>query len=375
MKLLDITMFWAPGSGGVRTYLFEKHLWLKRLPDVDHTLMVPNQDQYDNELRTITATSLPFSHGYKFPLIMKPWLKQICDISPDLIEAGDPYRLAWVALKSASQLDIPAIGFYHSDLTRLVNSRLGDWTNNYIGRYISQLYQRFDLVFSPSYIMADKLGKLGVHNIVVQPLGVNTSIYHPDKRNYNLRTHLGLRDNVRLLVFAGRGSREKNIPILLKTMNILGANYHLHLVGTNFPKKLPDNVSRSHGFVNQQELANILASSDALIHAGDRETFGLIILEAMASGLPVVGVSDGAIPELVTPDTGLLATPLSATSLAHQVRVLFAEDFRLMGQNARRHVLTNYDWDTIFPQLLEHYRTLIYGTPKWAQQVNGTNSR
>lgn len=359
MHIVDITMFYAPASGGVRTYLEAKSRWLAARQGIRHHLLVPAaQAQRDNPLVTLPAMPLPFGQGYRFPLRRKPWVDALLELRPDIIEAEDPYVLPWAALEAGRRLSVPVVGFYHSDLPRLVSGRAGHWTDRLLNRYVQNLYGRFDLVLAPSQVMARKLQQLGVSRVQVQPLGVDIDRFHPRRRDPALRERLGLDARTRLLIFAGRGAREKNIPLLLKTMQILGKGYHLHLVGSHMPRHLPENVSRSQEFLNAEEVARWLASSDALLHGGDRETFGLVVLEAMASGLPVVGVRAGAVAELVVPGTGLLAEPLSATSLAESVRALFADGWQGMGKRARRHVEQNYAWSKVLPALLARYREL-----------------
>jgi alpha-1,6-mannosyltransferase len=371
MHVVDVSMFWAPGSGGVRTYLQAKHQWLSRQPCVDHTLLVPGAEPgCQAGVCTLPAPLMPLGHGYRFPLRKRAWVERLVQLHPDVIEVGDPYVLPWAALHAGRELDVPVIGFYHSDLPRLVSRRAGHWTNRWLDGYVSMLYQRFDRVLAPSRIIAEKLRRLGVERVSVQPLGVDASKFNPRWRDPGVRLELGVDERTHLLVFAGRGSREKNIPVLLQTMQRLGPRFHLHLVGTYMPEHIPDNVSCASGFVDQNRLARLLASSDALVHAGDCETFGLVVLEAMASGLPVVGVNGGAVPELIAPGTGLVAEPRSADSLAGQVEVLFCEDRREMGRLARRHVETSYDWAKVLPRLLDHYRELAYGENAWSGVVN-----
>lgn len=372
MRIADVTMFWTPDSGGVRTYLQAKRDWFATQRDIEHRLLVPGPtNACANGLCSQKAPPIPFGHGYRFPLTPRPWVNRLKALRPDLIEAGDPYVTAWAALQAGQQLGIPVVGFYHSDLQRLVNSRLGPWTNAWIDRYIANLYRRFDLVLAPSKVMADKLRTLGVAQVRVQPLGVDTRHFHPRLGDAAVRQELGLKDTTHLLVFAGRGSREKHIPLLLEAMTLLGPNYHLHLAGSHMPDRLPANVSRSARFLDRPNLARLLASSDALVHAGDQETFGLIILEAMASGLPVVGMDAGAVSELITPTTGRLARPGSARSLADQVRAVLASDYRAMGMRARQHVTAHYDWAAILPQLLDHYLTLTQPSQPWADAAHG----
>ncbi len=359
MHIADITMFYAPASGGVRTYLDAKRKWLRQVPAARYSLLVPgNHRTHPDERWFLPASPLPFGNGYRFPLNRQPWVEQLVALAPDLIEAEDPYMLPWAALEAGQRLQVPVVGFYHSDLPRLAGSRAGHWSNRLLNAYVRRLYRRFDRVLAPSRVMAAKLRALGVSRVHHQPLGVDIHRFHPRNRDPALRESLGLKPGTRLLVFAGRGAREKNLPVLLSAMQLLGPGFHLHLVGSHMPRRLPDNVSRSEGFLGLDEVARWLASADALVHAGDRETFGLVVLEAMASGIPVVGVRGGAIPELVVPGTGLLADPLSAESLADTVRALFADGWRGMGRLARRHVEQHYAWERILPRLLAHYDEL-----------------
>jgi alpha-1,6-mannosyltransferase len=85
------------------------------------------------------------------------------------------------------------------------------------------------------------------------------------------------------------------------------------------PTQVPDNVSVVGHFCPASEIARMLASADALLHAGDQETFGLVILEAMASGIPVVAVAAGAFNEIIPQDCGLLCDPNSAPAMADAV--------------------------------------------------------
>ncbi len=356
MHIVDTTMFYAPASGGVRTYLDAKSAWLRGRAGVRHHLLVPGpRRRSEGERRWLPAPPLPFGNGYRFPLRRGPWVEALMALEPDLIEAEDPYLLPWAALEAGRRLGVPVVGFYHSDLPRLAGTRAGDWSNRLLNHYVANLYRRFDRVLAPSRVMAEKLRRLGVERVHVQPLGVDIERFHPRKRDPRLRQRLGLEPDTRLLVFAGRGAREKNLPVLLETLRILGKGYHLHLVGSHMPRRLPENVTRSERFLDPQAVAAWLASSDALVHAGDRETFGLVVLEAMASGIPVVGVKAGAVAELVAPGTGLLAQPRSASSLAEAVRALFADGWQGMGRRARHHVERCCSWERIFPRLLRHY--------------------
>ena len=360
MHIADITMFYAPASGGVRTYLDAKHRRLGLRSGIRHSLLIPGAHFGELDgVYTVPAPALPFGKGYRFPLRLAPWRNVLQDLQPDLIEVGDPYLTAWAALDARRQLDVPVIGFYHSDLPLLVSNRMGHWVTPNVEAYVSKLYGNFDRVLAPSRVMADKLRGLGVRNVFVQPLGVDLQTFHPDVRDSALRAELGLADDTRLLVFAGRGSKEKNLPVLLRCMQRLGPRYHLLLIGSAMPATVPDNVSVIDGFCPAPQVARLLASADVLVHAGDQETFGLVILEAMACGTPVVAVAAGAFKEIVSDTCGLLCAPNNPQAMANAVRELFSRHPETLGTQARQHVERHYAWDTVVDSLLGHYHAVL----------------
>ncbi|MND99231.1 GDP-mannose-dependent alpha-mannosyltransferase [compost metagenome] len=236
---------------------------------------------------------------------------------------------------------------------------MGNWFTPNVEAYVSKLYGNFDRVLAPSQVMADKLRGLGIDNVHVQRLGVDLTTFNPQHRDLSLRRELGITDTTRLLVFAGRGSREKNLPVLLDCMKRLGKHYHLLLVGSHMPANVPANVSVIDHFCPASEVARLLASADALLHAGDQETFGLVILEAMASAIPVIAVAAGAFTEIVNDQCGRLCTPNDGLAMARTVREVFEVGARQMGLQARAHVEQHYAWDTVVNGLLEHYRAVL----------------
>jgi alpha-1,6-mannosyltransferase len=103
----------------------------------------------------------------------------------------------------------------------------------------------------------------------------------------------------------------------------------------------------------------LLASCDLLVHPGDCETFGLIVLEAMACGLPVVGACGGAVAELVDDSSGILVKPNSAAALAAGIDAVFRGDRAQLGAQAACKAREQYDWTAIMPQLMGRYGQLL----------------
>lgn len=362
MHIVDVTLFFAPHSGGVKRYLLAKRRHLSSCSDVRHTLLVPGPRTAARVPGVIELASprIPFGGGYRLPLRLREWTRTLRGLKPDLIEVADPYHLAWVALGVADELGVPTVAFAHSDLARLFADRFAPSIGRAAGAYLRHLYRRFDLVLAPSQLIAERLGDLGIANVAVQPLGVDGDAFHPHRADPRLRRELGLAADTRLLVFAGRMAREKEIPLLLRTFQHLGAPYHLLLVGGERREALAANATMLPYQQDSIGLARLLASCDALIHAGRHETFGMIVIEAMACARPVVAVRAGAIAELVGADVGELAEPDDADSLADAVRRLYARDRAAIGEVARERVQNEFLWQRSFALLAQRYGDLVH---------------
>jgi len=161
--LVDITLLFAPTSGGVRRYLLAKHEWLTRRSRLKHTF-----------------------------------------------------------------------------------SLLGRRAGRAAGRYLADLYARFDLVLAPSNVVAERLSGIGVRSVEVRTLGVDVDTFRPGARDVELRAVLGIPREVRLLVFAGRLSPEEHVGDLVAAIRLLGPRYHLLLIGSErFAPRAPDDLART----------------------------------------------------------------------------------------------------------------------------------
>jgi alpha-1,6-mannosyltransferase len=162
----------------------------------------------------------------------------------------------------------------------------------------------------------------------------------------------------RLLVFAGRPAREKRLEVLVGAVERLGAPYKLLLVGAGGGAPVSDRAICMDYVRDPAELAGILASCDAFVHANDNEPFGLIVLEAMACGLPVVGVAAGGVAESVDDQVGQLATRSEPAPFAEAIEALFARDLAAVRAAARRRAVERHGWDAVFRQLCGIYGEL-----------------
>jgi alpha-1,6-mannosyltransferase len=363
MHLVDITMFYAAEGGGVSTYLNAKGRWLAQRKRVRHTILSPNVTSNGESapaLVRLPALPVPGINGYRWPFTVRGTARIIGDQQPDLIEAGDAGSGAWAALRVKRRLGIPAVAFYHSDLPNLMHSRFGEGGLRVARRYLSELYRQFDVVLAPSRLMVQQLASMGIEGAVHQPLGIDIDTFSRRRRVNTLRQHLRLPPDARLLIYAGRFTHEKRLELLIDAVRRLGRPYHLVLVGAgkvalpNYPQ-----ISFIPFKRDQRVLARLLASCDVLVHPGDCETFGLIVLEAMACGLPVVATTSGGIAELVDDSMGILVPPNSVADLCGGIEAIYQRDLERLSLAACAKAQEQYDWNSIMPQVMNRYAGLV----------------
>ncbi|WP_293827127.1 glycosyltransferase [uncultured Brevundimonas sp.] len=361
-RLVDTTMLFAPRSGGVKRYLLSKKAWIEaNRPGVSHSLIVPgarHKAGADGVVR-LRATKLPFGDGYRWPTSVKRWSAWVAAMKPSIIEAGDPYTPGQGALEAGQRVGCPVVGFCHSDPAGLAALHFGEWAKKPVEKRWARLFSQFDRVVSPSRFIARRLEEAGVDNIVIRPLGVEIDTFRPERRDRQwLLDRLGLDQHARLLCFAGRPAKEKNVDVLIEAVQKLGAPYHLVLVGAGSGMPDEDRVISLPYETDPRAVAKIIASCDAFVHANDKEPFGLIVLEAMACGRPVVGVNAGGVAETVDETVGQLAARAEAADYAEAVQALFARDIEAIGRAAREKAVSQFAWTRVFEDLCNVYGEL-----------------
>ncbi|OYX58459.1 MAG: glycosyl transferase family 1 [Brevundimonas subvibrioides] len=369
-RMVDTTMLYAPRSGGVKRYLLSKKAWLEaNRPGVAHSLVVPGAQHKAGRdgIIQLHATKLPFGDGYRWPSSVKRWGAWVASMKPSLIEAGDPYTPGQGALEAGQRAGCPVVGFCHSDPAGLAALHFGEWAKKPVEKRWARLFGQFDRVISPSRFIARRLEEAGIRDIVIRPLGVEIDTFRPDRRDRDwLLKRLGLPASARLLCFAGRPAREKNIDVLIEAVQKLGAPYHLVLVGAGQGMPAEDRVIALPYERDPKAVARIIASCDAFVHANDKEPFGLIVLEAMACGRPVVGVNAGGVAETVTNDVGQLARSADPDDYAQAIEALFARDVEAIGAAARVHTVETFAWNRVFEGLCMTYAE-VSGRPEFVQ--------
>jgi alpha-1,6-mannosyltransferase len=318
--------------------------------------MVPGADT--GEVYGLPSVPLPGSGGYHLSWQRQACARRIEHLQPSVIEVGDPYRLAWSAADAGQRLGVPVIATCHSNVPMLAASVAGRWAGRAAAGYLRRVYAQMDLVLAPSRWMVRQLRDEGVEHVVHQPLGVDCSAFHPQRIDRRLRETLRLPQDARLLVYAGRFAPEKHLDLLVGAVELLGPPYVLVLVGAG--SGAPHAGARVRVLPYQRSeylLAGILAAADLFVHAGDQETFGLALLEAMACATPVVARASAGLAELLTPSGSVGVHKATATLFAEAIRSLEGRDIVAMRAAARKHAL-HYDADRVFARLFSRYAVI-----------------
>ncbi len=269
-----------------------------------------------------------------------------------LLHAATPGPFGLSALAISRILKIPIVGTYSTALPRYMRYLTEDPAIEHIGwQYMAWFYRQMDMVLVSSRDSAEELANRGLarEKIRVYPRGVDTHRFDPARGNGYYRERHGVETGV-VLLYAGRVSREKNLALLADAFAELAAarkDVHLAVVGDG--PYLPEMTKRLRGLpvtftgmLEGEALAAAYASADAFVFPSDTDTFGNVVLEAQASGLPVI-VSDAGGPRenVEAGVTGMVVPAGERGALVAAMRTL-AEDAALrrqMGAAGRKAML------------------------------------
>lgn len=364
--LLDVSMFWG-ATGGVRRVLTAKHDRLREL-GWRHTVIAPGAEGAG--MLDCGGIPLPRSGGYRLVLGRARALRQMAFVAPDLIESADPYTLAWASLAAARRLQVPAVAFCHSNLPALAARLAGGPTGTARGartaerwarRYLVNLYRHFDLVMAPSAGLAQQLQAWGVPRVTVQPLGVDCLVFTPCAQDEAWRAELcrshGLEPSTRLFIYTGRFAPEKNLQLLADAVQLLGKGHVLVAVGSGPMPPAGPQVLTLPPESDCRQLARMVASCDVYVHAGDQETFGLGVLEAMACGTPVVAARAAGLAELAH-GAGLLVEQPRAGVWAEALEASLSSNNAVQRRTALARAQAQ-DWPRVIQQMTQRYTALL----------------
>lgn len=372
--ICDLTQSWSQVGGGVGTYLRRKRDHILTYTPHRHLLIVPGEaDSVSEQGRATTVTiaspTVPTSPNYRLLLRNRAVRAALERFRPDAIECQDAYNLPWAALRYRSEhpqtaciagyfTDFPT-AYVHRPLKRLLGNTIGGQLRSLAYRYCGFLYRRFDAVYALSENGgAANLRELGVDNVGIVPLGVELDEFGRGRRDPELRKSLGIGEGQPLLIYVGRLDRERRAQLVLDAFARLPESFgaRLVLIGEgpvrDAIERAGDERIIAPGYLtDRSELARWLASSDLYVSAMADETFGVSVIEAQASGLPVVGVAAGAMLDRVDSETGRLGPVDDPAAMAANILEVWQADRRAMGEAARAHVEGQFSWERTFQTL------------------------
>lgn len=288
------------------------------------------------------------------------------DFRPDLVHAINPAVLGLSAFFYTEQRGVPLVVSYHTHLPKYLRYYGLASLEGVIWWCIREGYNRADLTLATSQAMQGELEQRGIRRVRLWRRGVDTGLFHPSRASVAMRARLTEgHPNDKLLLYVGRLSAEKEVE---RCRDVLAAvpGLRLALVGDGpHRQKLEQCFSGTSthfaGFLQGEELASAFASADAFLLPSRTETLGLVLLEAMAAGCPVVAPRAGGIADIVQDGvTGHLYDPGHDCGAAEAVcRLLSDADHRAQMARQARADAELWGWDAATRELDEYYAGIL----------------
>jgi glycosyltransferase involved in cell wall biosynthesis/predicted metal-dependent phosphoesterase TrpH len=329
----------------------------------------------DRRLSAVAEVDVPFYNGLKIGVpSITAITEAIAEGRYDLVHVCSPGPAGVAAWGIAKLLELPVVGSYHTELAAYAGLRSGFAHVEVLANYaLGKFYGACDAVLSPSLATDERIAQLGVDPALIGrwDRGVDITRFDPALRDETL-----LPGEINLL-YVGRMTKEKGVDLLADAFESAHARdprLHLVLVGGGPEEQaLRERLGGDATFLGWQygtELARIYASADAFMFASRTDTFGQVLLEAQASGLPVVAVGEGGPTSLIEDgETGLLTRddPEALADAVHQII-----ENRLLAERLRRAALQAVSartWEASLARLSDGYRRALARGPLAAREV------
>lgn len=268
------------------------------------------------------------------------------------IHTSTPGPMGLAALVAARILHLPIYGTYHTSFPQYASELTGDADmESLMWKLMAWYYNQLDKIYVPSRATGEELSAHGIHQekIELYPRGIDTRRFHPQHKNGFWEKRFGLKRNRLKLLYVGRISKEKNLEILAQAYAKISKarnDIQLIIVGDGpFLNQMQDDLSGTRtvfaGALTGQDLSQAYSSIDIFVFPSTTDTFGNVVLEAQASGLPVIVTDQGGPRENLIPEqTGLIIPALDVQALEKAVLTLADDSARLeiMKAQARQYM-------------------------------------
>ncbi|MBL0715415.1 MAG: glycosyltransferase [Desulfosarcina sp.] len=286
------------------------------------------------------------------------------------IHSATPGPIGLAALAIAKILKLPFCGTYHTQLPQYAQFITGDAAMEELTwKYVIWYYDQMDAIYAPSASTRQELIDHGINpeKVLLYPRGIDIQRFAPQKRNGFLAREYGLEDTC-VLLYVGRLSKEKNLGLLVEAYLVLRGKVdkvHLVIVGdgpylAEMQKALEGIPCTFTGVLKGDDLVSAYASADVFVFPSATDTFGNVILEAQACGLPVIVSDRGGPRENMLPgQTGLMVKANDRGRFMAAMRTLVVDTDlrRSLGAAARRYT-EERSFDTAFIKMWDLYRSI-----------------
>ncbi|NNM83463.1 MAG: glycosyltransferase family 1 protein [Burkholderiales bacterium] len=263
---------------------------------------------------------------------------------PDIVHISTEGPLGWSALRTARRLGIPVSTEFHTNFHNYSRHYGVGWLKGPITGYLRHFHNRANCTIVSTEKMAQSLEGIGIKNLEIVERGVDAKRFHPAKRSAELRRKWGAGLAQPVAIHVGRLAPEKNLDLLVQTVERMRAAQpalKFVMVGDGPERKRLESSHPEYvftGMLTGEELAIHYASADIFLFPSLTETFGNVVVEAMASGLAVVAFDYAAASRHARHgDSGLLAPPGSSSEFM-RIAVELANEPNLiadLGKKAR----------------------------------------
>ncbi len=319
-------------------------------------------------IKKVNSFKLPFYKDYNIPIPQKRILSMDLDkFAPDIIHIHSPCPLGKFAVNYAKKRNIPVFATYHTHFPSYTKYYKLQVIEYFGWNYLKNLYNKCDAVFVPSKSIITELTEHNFENLIHLPNGIEINLFSKDFYNENWKKNNGI-ENKKVLLFVGRLVWEKGLQVLIdadKILRSLRNDYVFVFVGDGpsqieLQNQIPNSIflGRLYG----EKLSEVYASSDLFVFPSTTETFGIVLLEAMASKLPILCVNKNGPSDLIQNQVnGVLTPPDEPVDFANNINnLLLRPDFmKQISENAYQTV-QNYSWDGIISKMFEYYESYYY---------------
>jgi glycosyltransferase involved in cell wall biosynthesis len=322
----------------------------------------------------VRSVVLPFYKELYLPLPPFGGVRRAIEaFNPDLVHIATEATLGLDALRFAMRRRLRTVSSFHTNFDQYTQHYRVGWARGVIERYLRWFHNRTRETYVPSRATIAELERLGFERLVLWQRGVDATMFRPDRpARMEIRRALGWSPEDTVIGYVSRIAPEKNVDYLADALSIVAGrrpDVRILMVGDGPSRAALERRLGPHarfvGYKTGHDVADHYAVADIFAFSSLTETFGNVVLEAKASGLPVVAVRAGGVGETVRHgETGLLVEPADpADRMADALLSLVdrQDERRRMAESARRYA-ESQSWDAIMGGLRDRYVAVVEGT-------------